>query len=303
MESQPMPNYKKLLKRVVYGLGKFYIISPKNAMDVCRGLNSHGISSTLGKFSKAGDDPAQIVHEYQLASGALKSTSAEDRFYLSLKPPALNFNLEHAAAIAATALQNGHGVHFDSHEHILTEPTIRLLEQVMDQNLSANDTAGRWRFGLTLASRWKRSIADAQWVAAKGVRARLVKGEFKATSSSDEIDPERGFLTLIDRLAGNVPEIAVATHDYALAREAIARCKSAGSPVQLELLFGMPTARLIALAREMGVPVGFYVPYGDTLLIYGIHHFLKNPHKLLRPNLLEIVASQKFKLARIIASR
>lgn len=286
-------------------MGSLYPISPKNlpeGVDVCRVLHSRGIPSTLGKLSKDGDDPAQIVHECQMASDALKSTSAESRFYLSLKPPALNFDLEHAMAIASTALQNGHGIHFDSHDHILADPTIRLLEQVMDQYVSPNDMAESWRFGLTLPTRWKRSIADAEWVAEKAVRARLTKGEFKSIGSSDEMDPVKGFLALVDRLAGNVPEIAVATHDYALAREAIGRCKVAGSSVQLELIFGMPIGKMIALSREMGVPVRFYVPYGDTLLVYGIHSILANPQKLLRPGFLEVVSSHKSKLARIIRS-
>jgi hypothetical protein len=70
----------------------------------------------------------------------------------------------------------------------------------------------------------------------------------------------------------------------------------------LELLFGMPMGKMISLSREMGVPVRFYVPYGDTLLIYGIRRFLANPHKLLRPDFLEVVSGHKSKLARIVRS-
>jgi proline dehydrogenase len=260
----------------------------------------HGISSTLGKFSKAGDDPAQIVNEYQLACDALKGASDRDYFYLSLKPPALDFDIGHGAAIASAALQNGHGVHFDSHKHIQADPTINLVEQVMSQNVQAENRNGKWSFSVTLPSRWKRSVADAEWAAKKGVRVRLVKGEFRAADSSEEADPGKGFLELIDRLAGRVPEIAVASHDRRLAAEAIARCRNAGCPVQLELLFGMPVGRMIALAREMHVPVRFYVPYGDTLTVYGIRYFLKNPFKLLRTDFTEVLAGYTSKLARIV---
>jgi hypothetical protein len=129
---------------------------------------------------------------------------------------------------------------------------------------------------------------------------RLIKGEFKAKQVSEEMDPHRGFLTLVDLFAGSVSGITIATHDYELAKEAILRTKKAGTKVQMELLFGMPCAKMISLCRQQGVPLGFYVPYGDTLLVYGIHHLLTHPHKIFRPGFLELFASSKLKLARII---
>jgi hypothetical protein len=176
-------------------------------VEICRILHKHGIPSTLGKFSKDGDDPTEIIHEYQLASDCLKDHFAADRFYLSLKPPALQFNRDFVKAIANTALENGEGILFDSHDHILAEPTIQLLKDIMDQTGSANETDGKWLYGLALPSRWRRSFADARWAAKNGVRIRLVKGEFRATSSAGGMEPKRGFLELVDRLAGSVPEV------------------------------------------------------------------------------------------------
>jgi len=305
MESKSSQGYKNHLKRLVYALARCYAIRPRNGLDaagVCRMLACHDIASTLGKLSKSGDDPAQIVHEYQLASNSLGSSTAGDRFYLSVKPPALNFNPDLAADIVATALQNGHGVHFDAHGFIYANRGLELLEGVMERYRErSSDTARGCIFGLTLPSRWKRSQADARWVARKGVRPRLVKGDFRA-GSSDEVSPTKGFLALIDLLAGDVAELAVATHDCALAREAVMRCKRAGSAVQLELFFGMPSGSMMALARELEVPVRFYVPFGDTLLIYVIRDLLANPHKVLRRSSYEIVGSLEKKLARIIGS-
>ena len=297
--------YKKYLKKLAYAVAKCCPIRPENgseAAEICRTLEAHGIASTLGKLSKAGDDPEQIVREYRLASDALKGSTAADRFYLSLKPPALHFNPDHTAAIVATAQENGHGVHFDAHAFSHAEPTLRLLEHVMERHPAVNDSAGSWSYGLTLPSRWKRSAADARWAVKKGVRPRLVKGDFK-TGSVDEVDPGKGFLALVDQLAGDVAELALATHDCVLAREAIGRGLRAGSAVQLELFFGMPSAGMMALARELKVPLRFYVPYGDTLLIYVIRDLLTNPRKILRPSSFEILGSQETKLARIIRSR
>ena len=292
------------MRKLVYALGRLYPVSPKNlaeGMDVCRVLGRNGITSTLGKFSMFGDDPAHIVDEYRTMSDTLKAAPIGDDFYLSLKPPALKFDLGHVSAIAATALGNGHAIHIDSHEHADTDRTVQLLQDLMNQQMTSDAVRGGWTFGLTLPSRWKRSIEDARWVADRGVRARLVKGEFKADASR-EVDARKGFLSLVEELIGKVPELALATHDSALVREAVTRCRRGGTPVRLELLFGMPVGALMTLSREMGVPVAFYVPYGETLLVYAIRHLLANPHKLLRGNCLHSLAGKESKLARIVSS-
>jgi proline dehydrogenase len=300
MESSE-PQYKKLLKKMAYRVGKLYPIKPQSiseGAELCHILQGHDLFTTLGKLSKSGDDPLEIVNEYQLASNSLLQSPVRDRFYLSVKPPALNFDPEYAETIATTALLNGHGVHFDSHKYAQADVTLELLAELLRRKLPANDSRRGWRFSLTLPSRWRRSLADARWAAENGVRVRVVKGDFEA-GPGDGVDPGRGFTQLVQQLAGKVPDLALATHDCVLAREAIAICQKAGAPVQLELFFGRPASAMLALARETGVPVGFYVPYGDTLLVYVIRDLLCNPHKLLRRDSFELLGTPKAKLARI----
>ena len=295
---------RRVLKKLLYGLATCYSIRPGNSSDaaeLCLALHRHGVASTLGKLSKLGDEPGRIVDEYRLASNTFKGSGAAGQFYLSVKPPALNFDAERAAAIAATALQNGHGVHFDAHKFSCADLTLGLLEEVMRRNPTRSGPSPGWSFGLTLPSRWKRSRVDARWIIKKGVRPRLVKGDFKA-GPSDEVEPAEGLLALVDLLAGEVAELAVATHDCALAREAVIRCRRAGSAVQLELFFGMPSAPVMALSRELQVPVRFYVPYGETLLIYLVRDLLTNPQKILRRGSYQVLGRVETKLARIIGS-
>jgi proline dehydrogenase len=303
MQQKTVMDKNGRLKQVAYRLGKIVAIKPGNhvqGIEVCHWLHHHGIASTLGKFSRNGDNPAQIVHEYQKAGSFLLDNYSNEPFYLSLKPPALEFNIDYTTAIALTAFKYGHAINFDAHDHILAEPTIKLLEQLMDRIGADQAALTKWRYCLTLPSRWKRSLADADWVISKGLRARLVKGEFKACNPRDEMDPVKGFLELTDRLAGKIPEIAVATHDYELARQAVSRIKKTDTAVQLELIFGMPTTDMILLSKQLKIPARFYVPYGDTLFIYGFRQFLTNPHKLLRPNLPELFSGHKSKLSRIV---
>ena len=303
MESND-PRYKRELKKLAYRLGKLCPIRPQTVSEgaeLCRVLQGHDLLTTLGRLSKFGDDPVQIVQEYQQASNSLLNGAPGERFYLSLKPPALQFSPEYAGAIAATALLNGHGIHFDSHKFVETEATLQLFDELLKRKLPAGPGQRTWHFSLTLPSRWKRSSADARWAAERGVRIRLVKGDFEA-EASEEVEPRRGFLDLVDQLAGKVSDLALATHDCALAREAVTRCKKGGSAVQLELFFGRPASDMLALSRELGVPLGFYVPYGETLLVYVIRDLLFNPSKLLRRDSFELFGTPQRKLARITAA-
>jgi proline dehydrogenase len=62
----------------------------------------------------------------------------------------------------------------------------------------------------------------------------------------------------------------VATHDEALVRVALQRLRAAGTPCELELLFGLPAAAAAHAADELSAPVRVYVPYGHATLPYRI---------------------------------
>jgi proline dehydrogenase len=302
MDRDGKKTFQKHLKNLVFALARCYPIRPNNAeeaAELCRVIIGHSLAATVGKLSKSGDDPGQVAREYQRTSACLGPSHDRYRFYLSVKPPALNFEARHASAIVATAVQNRQNVHFDAHGFEHADATLRMLEGVLEQ--FPKEEGVRWSFGITLPARWKRSLADAAWVVDNGVRPRIVKGDF-AAGAAEETDPAQGFLALVDTLAGKVPELALATHDCSLAREAVTHCKKAGAAVELELFFGRPCASMMALSRELQVPLRFYVPYGDTLLIYAIRDLLANPHKLLRRDSYQIFGSPERKLARIIRS-
>ncbi|GFO70322.1 hypothetical protein GMLC_39010 [Geomonas limicola] len=288
-------------KTVIYALGRLVPIQPQSVAQgaqLCRILQGHQFFTTLGRLSKAGDDPGQIVREYQAASRALKEDTPAERFYLSVKPPALRFVRDHAAAIAATALENGHGIHFDSHKFQETDATLQLLDELIGMRLPGPPGTSPWRYSLSLPTRWKRSREDARWAAQRGVRVRLVKGDFPGPAD-EELDPMEGCLELVDLVAGQVPELALASHDCALALDTVMHCRKTGTKVSLELFFGRPATAMLALGKDLGVPVGFYVPYGETLSVYLVRDLLANPLKLLRPDALEIFGTHQTKLARI----
>lgn len=72
-------------------------------------------------------------------------------------------------------------------------------------------------------------------------------------------DIESNYLALVSRLAGRSAPVAVATHDPGLADRALRLLLAAGTPCELEQLRGLPTRRTMAVAKDLGVPVGIYV--------------------------------------------
>jgi proline dehydrogenase len=72
----------------------------------------------------------------------------------------------------------------------------------------------------------------------------------------------------------------VASHDVPLAAEAVSRLRRAGTPCELELLYGMPLTRSLRWADTSGVPVRIYVPYGRGYLPYAVSQLRRNPRLL-----------------------
>jgi proline dehydrogenase len=71
--------------------------------------------------------------------------------------------------------------------------------------------------------------------------------------------------------------VAVASHDVPLAAESIARLRAAGTPCELELLFGLPMTASLEWARENGAAVRIYVPYGKGYLPHAVSQLRRNP--------------------------
>jgi proline dehydrogenase len=71
--------------------------------------------------------------------------------------------------------------------------------------------------------------------------------------------------------------VSVASHDGALAGEALRRLQSAGTRCDLELLYGLPMRASLRVARRLGVPVRVYIPYGAAYLPYAVSRLRKSP--------------------------
>ncbi|HKY33099.1 MAG TPA: proline dehydrogenase, partial [Candidatus Polarisedimenticolia bacterium] len=209
------------------------------------------------------ESPQEVAAACAAAAGAMGGGGGD---YLSLKAPALDFDLRLVRTVAEAARRRGTGLHFDSHGPEQADATFALLAAAARTGL---------RIGCTLPSRWRRSAADAEAALAMGVPVRLVKGQWPDPSHRG--DPRRGYLDLADRLAGRAPRVFVATHDEALGREALRRLREAGTPCTLELLYGLPARACRRAARRAGVGVRVYVPFGRGWLPYAAAQAASRP--------------------------
>ncbi len=168
--------------------------------------------------------------------------------------------------LASCAKRTGSRLHFDA---LGPETVDRTWQTIAEALPMSND------LGCTLPARWQRSAADADWAVAHRMAVRVVKGQWP--DPQGDVEPTSGFLALIDRLAGRARAVAVATHNVALAEQALRRLQTAGTPATLELLYGLPSRRQIEIAAKLQVPVRIYVPYGTAYLPYCLNALKRNP--------------------------
>lgn len=279
------------LKRWAYALGgpvlqrasRAYVPGPRlqDAVHWARHLAPPSCDFTFGYFNADGESAAEVEQACRqsiqalAALEALPAEGAHRTGYCSVKVPALGYDPGALQRLALLAQAQGQRLHFDSHGPETAEPMLAALDTLRHHHA---------RLGLTVPGRWSRSLADADWAAQHGLRVRVVKGQWPCPDRPDT-DPRQGFLAVIDHLAGRVSEVAVATHDVDLAREAARRLAAQGTACELELLCGLPRRGVMDLARSQGLPVRLYVPFGQAWLPYALSQVLRQPR--LWPRLLK----------------
>jgi len=270
MASQPL-SFKA---RVRYGLpGRLAPLlpeaSPAAVLRMAARRERAGHAVTFGHFPDNSGKPETIVsHCAGLAH--LRSASISPAPFpaaLAIKAPALEFSASRIAALTAKAGEAGMTTIFDSHAPAQAEPTFAFVEAELARGAAT---------GLAIPARWARSAADADRFRDSAARIRIVRGEWP-DPAQDRPDAA-AYLALVARLAGRAAPVAIATHDPALAEQALSLLQAAGTPCELEQLRGLPRRRTLAVARRLNVPVRVYLPFGPGWWPYAIDKALARPH-------------------------
>lgn len=220
-------------------------------------LARKGLLLSFGYFGGDGDGPDQV----EAANLSLCAAMGGSAALLAVKAPQLGFDNARLRRIA----QGGLPLVLDAHAPALADATHAAMEDLSSQGFDA---------GCAIPARWARSGADAARFADAPLRLRLVKGEW-ADPAAD--DPSR-YLALAQGLAGRAAPVAVATHDPALAGRALEALLRGGTPCELEQLRGLPRARTMDMARDLGVNVRVYLPFGPGWWPYAIDKALARPY-------------------------
>ncbi len=260
----------RILQPVLRRAAHSYIAGPElsDALAMARALGVQGKGSTIAFWDETGAAPADVLKACLDSVEALGSETLD--CYLSVKAPSVQYSAEALLRVIDKCECSKTRLHFDSLGLDSAEPTRALLESLLPRYSNIS---------FTLPGRWVRSLEDAEWAVNRGVSVRVVKGQW-GDPAMPRRDSHKGFLDVIDRLAGGGGSVAVATHNPALAAPALERLMKAGTPCELELLFGLPSKAVLRIAGSMGVRCRIYVPYGYGWLPYSLSQARKNPRIL-----------------------
>lgn len=237
-----------------------------NAITTAGYVDQLGYKITIGYWNLANESPQQVMVQNHRALKLLSDNSIHD--YLSIKAPAFKFNHDAYLSLIEASIQENVSLHFDSLHPEHTDATINLIKFFSDQYKNVP--------GFTLPGRWPRSLDDAEQAIQLGSTIRVVKGQWPDPDWPD-IDPAKGFMDIIKKLAGHGLPVRVASHDPVLVRKALSHLKETETACELEVLYGLPLQHVIPIAASYAVPVRIYIPFGYAWLPYCISAIRKNP--------------------------
>lgn len=261
---------KRIVFPILHRAVQPYIAGPElhHALTAARRLATHNRASTIAFWDETGAVPADVLNAYMDAAQALQTETLD--CYLSVKAPSVQYSPGALLRLIDQCKYTNTRLHFDSLGIESASPTRDLIESLLPHypNISC-----------TLPGRWMRSVKDADWVVERGMKVRVVKGQW-ADPAAPELDLAHGFLEVIERLAGRASFVAVATHNPETAEPALQKLLKAGTPCELELLYGFPESAVLKIAAKLKVRTRVYVPFGYGWLPYSLSQARKNPRIL-----------------------
>jgi proline dehydrogenase len=253
----------------------------EDAVATVRTLNVQGMMTTLdvlGEFVSTEEEARRGGIQYHELLRTIEREKLDSNISLKLTQMGLKIDLdlchEIVRGIVEEAARHGNFVRIDMEDSSCTDDTLAVYERVR-QEFPGN-------VGCVLQAYLKRTLGDAQSLAARKANVRLCKGIYIepariAYKGHDEVN--RRFLEQLDALLRGGAYVGIATHDHELVEGAyklIADLKLDPSRYEFQMLLGV-TERLRASILERGHRLRVYVPFGSHWYPYSLRRLKENP--------------------------
>lgn len=271
-------------KPLVWHFARTYIAGETvdDAIKVIRALNAEGCRATvdvLGEDVADEREVASFVDAYRAAIEAIVREGLDSN--VSVKPTAMGLKIgpelvrRSVGEILRAAGRHGMFVRLDMEDSSTTSATLDLYDELRAEGFD--------NVGVVLQSYLRRTLADAERVAAAGGRVRLVKGiyvEPRELAHQDYDTVREAFVAALEILLREPRcHVAIATHDEWLvvhARRLLRRHGVTPDRYEFQMLLGVDAQLRRVLVAE-GHPMRVYVPYGQGWHGYSVRRLVENP--------------------------
>ncbi len=254
----------------------------EEVMNHIKNINDSGFSATvdiLGEHVSDEDISFLITTDYCELYDRIDQLSLDCN--LSIKPTHLGLDLSLDTAlknfdtIINKAQESSNFLRLDMESSIHTDNTFKIYDYCKKKYPNV---------GVVFQAYLKRSMKDAERLAAPGFSARICKGIYKEKSEiayQDQNEIRDNFLRLVEIMIQKQAYACYATHDQHLIDRIIEIIKNKKvNPDQFEFqaLYGVPMdGRLEDLVKN-GYKVRVYVPFGSDWYDYSLRRLKENPN-------------------------
>lgn len=275
MRATPRPLVRALASPYIAGETRASAIALARTLFADRGLSA--TIDVLGEDIKDRTEADKMLGEYLAILADLDGVGHAN---ISVKLSALGQAIDpelcarHLEALLQRAAAHGQFVRFDMEDRTTTDSTLQLYRRFV----------GRYPLiGPVLQSRLHRTEQDVRDLAPLKPNVRLCIGIYNEPPEFGLISKPRmkqRLLDLLEMMWANGQYVAIATHDEAIIRKALVLAGKMGKTpedYEIQMLLGVPRARIHRELLAQGVKVRLYVPYGEQWYQYCLRRLDGNP--------------------------
>jgi proline dehydrogenase len=256
-----------------------------DAVRATREVNKAGMSVSIDNLGENVTNPDEARHSYHLYQQILDAIAANKLdANISLKLTHMGLDVDEKLAreivsglVAKAASMAPPGfVRVDMEGSPYTQRTLDFVHELHRMPANAKSV------GTVIQAYLKRSESDVEKLLAEGIRIRLCKGAYKEPASiafESKADVDANYIKLMKTLMKSGTYHGLATHDYAIIREAKAFAKSEKIPpdaFEFQMLYGIRRDLQQKLVKE-GWRMRVYIPFGTEWYPYFMRRLGERP--------------------------